>query len=246
MIQSNGYIWMAVLSTLGLAVAGGWLYIWFARRAVHIQHSMLANWPLTTRPLVNIEECQVWHWMCKTFPVHQVNVKIPVTRFTRPLGRKEAENLYKLLNGVYCTFTICASDGRVVGCADVIGVNGPASNNRQLKQALLAKCGIAYCVLRPMSLPAAAAIRSDFLGESVPAPTPSLHKARAERDQELEEALLAEARLKLSMALNRQRYVRDSDFSALTPNSDRVSGDSLLPGWQHNSFLAPLCSRSRT
>ena len=246
MIQSNGYLWMAVLSTLGLAVTGGWFYAWLVRRAVHIQHSILANWPLATRPLVNVEECQVLHWMCKTFPVHQVNVKIPVTRFTRPLGREQAENLYKLLNGVYCTFTICAPDGRVVGCADVMGVNGPASNNRQLKQALLAKCGIAYCVLRPMSLPAAAAIRSDFLGESVPVETAPLHKSRAEGNRELEEALLAQARLRLSMALNRQRHIRDSDLSPLMPNSDSVNGDNLLPGWQHNSFLVPLSSRPST
>lgn len=246
MIQSNGYIWMAVLSTLGLAVTGRLLYAWLARRALHIQHSILANWPLATRPLVNVEECQVWHWMCKTFPVHQVNVKIPVTRFTRPLGRNQAENLYKLLNGVYCTFTICAPDGRVVGCADVMGVNGPTSDNRQLKQALLAKCGIAYWVLRPMSLPAEAAIRSDFLGESVPVEAAPLYKPRAEGNRELEEALLAEARLRLSMALNRQRHIRDSDLSPLMPNSDSVNADRLLPGWQHNSFLVPLCSRPST
>lgn len=246
MIQSNGYIWMAVLSTLGLVAIGGLLCARLARRAVHIKHSMLANWPLATRPLVNTEECEVWHWICKTFPMHQVNVKIPVTRFTRPLDRTQSENLYKLLNGVYCTFTICAPDGRVVGCADVMGVNGPVSNNRQLKQTLLAKCGIAYYILRPMSLPAAAEIRSDFLGESVPVDAAPLHKPRTEGDRELEETLLAEARLKLSMALNRQRHIRNSGFTPLMPNSDPVSGDNLLPVWQHNSFLAPLSSRSTT
>lgn len=81
----SGYIWMAVPATLGIVVAGALLYAWLARRALHIQQSIFANWPLSERRLVNTEECQVWHWMCKTFPVHQVNIKIPVTRFTQPL-----------------------------------------------------------------------------------------------------------------------------------------------------------------
>ena len=256
----NGYIWMAVLGTLGIVVIGALLYAWLARRAVHIRQSIPANWPLVRRSLVNAEESQVWHWMCKTFPVHQVNIKIPVTRFTHPLEREQGENLYKLLNGVYCTFTVSAPDGRVVGCADVIGVNGLANESRQLKQALLAKCGIAYCVLRPVSLPTIADIRSDFLGEAVLDKPAAKIKSREDRYRELEEALLTEARLKLSTALSRQRRIRDSDFAPLVPDTCSPAmaqgfksslegadgkGPSLLPGWQPNSFLAPLDSRPR-
>lgn len=260
MNQFNGYLWMAVFGTFGTVVVAALLYAWLARRALHIQQSIFANWPLSERPLVNTEECQVLHWMCKTFPMHQVNIKIPVTRFTQPLERRQGESLHKILDGVYCTFTVCSPDGHVVGCADVMGANGLASRNRQLKQALLAKCGIAYCVLKPVSLPAQAAIRSDFLGETVPAEPVFKIKPREERHRELEEALLAEARLKLSTVLTRQRRIRDSEFAPLAANSCShavahasqgsfeevdASGHGMLAGWQHNSFLAPLESRPR-
>jgi hypothetical protein len=253
----SGYIWMAVLCTLGLVVIGALFYAWLARRAVHIRQSIPANWPLARRPLVNSEESQVWHWMCQTFPMHQVNIKIPVTRFTHPLAGEQRENLYKLLNGVYCTFTVSAPDGRVVGCVDVIGVNGLASANCQLKQALLVKCGIAYRVLRPVSLPTIAEIRSDFLGEAVLDEPAAQIKPREGRYREFEEALLAEARLKLSTALNRQRRFREGEFTSLTPDTyspamaqaskssqEGIDGKDLglLPGWQRNSFLAPLDS----
>ena len=254
---------MAVLSALGVFAAGAWFYAWLARRAAgRTRQSIPASWPLSARLLVNTEESQVWHWLCKTFPLHQVSIKIPVTRFTQPLERQQGENLFKLLNGVYCTFTVCSPDGHVVGCADVMGL---ASSNRLLKQALLAKCGVAYYVLKPRSLPTTGAIRSDFLGETAPAeplftpPEPALqNKPRVERIRELEEALLAEARLKLSTALNRQRHIRESGFAPLTLDSERhasahaynsnfegvdVNGHSMLPVWQHDSFLVPLDSR---
>ncbi|MEP6589337.1 MAG: hypothetical protein ABJA84_11345 [Polaromonas sp.] len=227
MNQFEGYIWMAVLIALGVVAAGAWVYTWLARRALRSRQSTPENWPLFARLLVNTEESQVLQWLCKTFPQHQVSIKIPVIRFTRPLELDQGQNLYRLLNGVYCTFTVCASDGHVVGCADVMGRNGLASSNRQFKQALLTQCHIPYCILKPGSLPATAAIRSEFLGETAPtepvfAPTgPALeHEPRAKRERELEEALLAEARLNLSTTLDRQRRHRDSGFLPLTPDSD--------------------------
>ena len=254
----NGYIWITLPSILGVVAAGSLLHAWLARRAMPNEPSVFLHWPLSERLLVNAEECLVWHWLCKTFPVHHVNIKIPVTRFTQPLEKTQGEHLFKVLDGVYCTFTVCSPDGRVVGCADVMGATGLASRNRQFKQALLAKCGIAYCVLQPLSLPAGAAMRSDFLGETAPAePTPKI-KPREARYRELEEALLAQARLKLSTALTRQRRIRDSGFASLTPDGcspalagtsegeaedAHASGHGLLAGWQQNSFLAPLDSR---
>lgn len=209
------YLLMVVLCILDVLLIGAFLYAWLGRRAVQVRQSIPTNWPLARRPLVNSEESQVWHWMCKSFPLHQVNIKIPVTRFTHPLEGEQRENLYKLLSGVYCTFTVSAPDGRVVGCVDVIGVNGPAGANCQLKQALLVKCGIAYRVLRSVSLPTIAEIRSDFLGKAVLAEPAAQIKPREGRYREPEEALLAEARLKLSTALNRQRRFREREFTPL-------------------------------
>lgn len=247
----NGYIGMAVLGALGVAIAGAWWYAGFVRRAVLWDQSAPEYWPLTERPLVNAQECPVWHWMCKAFPGHQVNIKIPVIRFTLPLDHGKRQDLYMLLKGVYCTFTVCSPEGRVLGWADVMGRNGLPSENRQLKQALLTQCGIAYRVLQPLNLLSVAEIRSDFLGEAPRAPVPAFkNKPRTERYREFEEGLLAEAGLKLSTARHRQRSLRDSQFSSLTPYPDALARVHVFRNnagnidWQPNSFLAPLGDRS--
>lgn len=257
----NGYMGLTALTGLG---AG--LYMWRARRNLRIRQWASANWVITERRLLSAEECQVWRWMCKTFPAHQVNLKMPLTRFTRSIDDAQGLSLYELLNGMYCTFTVCAPDGHVVGCADVMGMNGLTRKGWQLKQVLLAKCGIAYCVLKPLSLPTAAFIRHEFLGDKAflepvsapPAPAFS-SQPREARYRQMEESMLAEARLKLSTALTRQRRIRDSEFLPLAPacashasaQARQRSGEGgdaegqnllpeLLPDWQCNSFLAPL------
>ena len=257
----NAYIGLTVLGGLGAGLS-----LWRARRNLRLRPSISGNWAITERRLLSAGECQVWRWMCKTFPMHQVNLKMPVTRFTRSVDDAQGLGLYQLLDGMYCTFTVCASDGHVVGCADVMGMNGLTRKNWQLKQVLLAKCGIAYCVLKPLSLPTAAFIRHEFLGDkgllepvsAPPAPAFS-SQPREARYRQMEESLLAEARLKLSTALTRQRRIRDSEFLPLvsvsgghaSAQAHQRSGDGddadglsllpeLLPDWQCNSFLAPL------
>jgi len=260
----NAYIWLAVFGVMGAVVIGALLYAWRQRRRLLIRQSIPANWPMKRRLPVTPEERQLWQWMCTTFPAHRVSLKMPLTRFTQPLNLAQGRGLYKLLGGVHCTFTVCTPDGLVVGCADVMDAGGLASKNRLLKKAVLTRCGIAYCVLQPACLPSATDIRSEFLGQKpVPQAAPqATHspaqpalsaKSREERYQKLEEALMAEARVRLSTALDRQRRIRESEFSPLMTDMGRpaparrivMDGEdserqNLLAGWQPNSFLAPL------
>lgn len=169
-------------------------------------------------------------------------IKTPVTRFTLPSGKENGAHWYQLLSGVYCTFTVCASDGHVVGCVDVLGPRGISRSNRQLKLTLLSQCGIAYCVVRPDKLPSLPEIRTEFLGEGeMPGP-----KIR-------DDAVVVTAQ-KLRTAVHRLRDQRPSDIGRLEPDSGHTSSsgrESLLsdsefgPGpWQQaDSFIAPLDSR---
>jgi hypothetical protein len=165
-----------------------------------------------------------------------------VTRFTLPRGQQKSAFWHQLLNGVYCTFTICASDGAVVGCVDVIGPSGISRSNRQLKLALLSQCGIAYWIVKPSHLPEMAEIRAEFLGEDEPRPD------KMGKD----EASLALARQKLRAVVDRQRHQRLSDTAELATRQSAGAGrESLLSdddfhagSWQQpNSFIAPLDSR---
>jgi hypothetical protein len=84
-----------------------------------------ARWPLNPRVIVNSEERRVWRWLCRAFVDHHIMVKIPVTRFTMPRSPDNSVHWFNLLNGAYCTFTVCTPEGRAVGCVDVPGPKGP-------------------------------------------------------------------------------------------------------------------------
>lgn len=100
-----------------------------------------------------------------------------------------------------CTLTVCAQDGRVVGCVDLLGRQGLSRNSRKLKRSLLTQCGIAYLVIEPGSILGTAQIRTVLLGEAA-----ALNYAS---ESERDEAKIATARLKLSEVLERQRRIRN-------------------------------------
>ena len=164
-------IWTFFFLCLGLvlgAALGVGFYMLRLKRQAEEKMRLPGKWPLTTRVLMTTEEYEVFKWLFVTFEDHLVMIKLPVLRFTVPLKKNEnggGARWQELLAGVYCTFTVCTPDGHVVGCVDVPGKRGLNKNNRQIKEALLSDCGIAYTVVRNASLPEGRAIRTAFLGE---------------------------------------------------------------------------------
>lgn len=163
-------IWlMTVLGVAVGALAGTLLYAWWLRRKASARLRWPVKWPLGARGLVSTDERDVLKWLRHTFHEHAVLVKVPVLPFTTPLdkekGKANSERWRALLNEVYTTFTVCTADGKVVGCVDVPGKRGLSEANRELKEALLSDCGIAYTVVRGNHLPAGSAMRAAFLGE---------------------------------------------------------------------------------
>lgn len=231
--------WLLAALVPALIVLGALAQRAWANHRAREQRRIPKHWPLSTRQLVNSEEMRVWHWLARAFYDHHIMIKLPVTRFTLPRDSEQSMHWYRLLGGVYCTFTICKTDGRVIGCLDVPGRNALPRSTRMLKHSLLTQCGLPYWVVRSGSLPTVAEIRAEFLGE-----TPT---AQSMREHEAEERAIIAAQANLRSAINRQRSSRASDFSPLsnwpasTPGDSRVS--DLHSHWQDNSFLAPLDSR---
>lgn len=231
--------WLLIVLVPALLALGAVLrHVWDERQA-RIRRRIPKTWPLDVRPVTNNEELLVWHWLSRAFYDHHVMIKMPVTRFTLPREKEQGLNWYHLLGGVYCTFSICNAEGKVLGCLDVPGVNGIPRSSRQLKHALLTQCGIPYWVVRAGGLPTVTEIRAEFLGE-----TPS---AQTLRDREQEERAMIAAQTNLRSALTRQRSTRQSEFSPLTQWPGSTPGDSNISDlgseWQENSFLIPLDSR---
>lgn len=227
--------WLLAALIPALLGVGALLHGVWQDRLAKARRRIPRQWPLDPRAVANTEELNVWHWLSRAFYDHHIMIKLPVTRFTLPREKQEGMEWYRMLGGVYCTFTVCRTDGRVVGCIDVPGRAGIPRSTRQIKHSLLTQCGLPYWVVRSSNLPTVTEIRSEFLGE-----TPT---AQTLREREQEERAIIAAQANLRSALSRQRNNRASDFSPLSswPGDSRVS--DLGSQWQDNSFLVPLDSR---
>lgn len=164
----SGSVLVAALVGMGLGAACYW---GFCARMARRQRRIPRQWQLRTRPLFSGVERTVWHWLERVFFDHHVLVKIPVLRFMSPRSATQGSSSYELLKGMYCSFTICTSDGRVIGCMDVPGSRGLKASNRDVKKKLFEECGIAYAVLSAHQLPTLEALRAAFLGDMA-LPTP--------------------------------------------------------------------------
>ena len=227
---------------IGAAVRTLWMR-WVAKK----QRKIPLHWPLNPRLVANTEEQRVWVWMNKVFFDHQILLKLPVTRFTMPQSQHQAQHWFKLLGSVYCTFTVCTPEGRVVGCVDVPGRAGLSRGNRQLKLTLLSQCGIAYWVIPLNNLPTLTEIREEFLGTADPAVNSAVR----------EEATIKAIRLKLQTSLELKRRQRSKEAllaKAGDPGSSHGAGNAYAQhsgygsggeDWQQkNSFLGALDSRT--
>jgi hypothetical protein len=162
-----------------------------------------------------------------------------VTRYTMPQVKEQGQHWFNLLSGVYCTFTVCTSDGTVIGCVDVPGPVRLSLSNQTLKHTLLSQCNIRYWVVDPEHLPSVTKIRTAFLGDQ------AMMKQELERTRH--EAEFNASRASLHAAVQRQRHQKNSDFAQLEASRrqdlDSSYDSHLSTGWQDNSFVAPLDSR---
>ncbi|MES2400453.1 MAG: hypothetical protein V4573_10760 [Pseudomonadota bacterium] len=159
---SVGSMLAAAVCSMGLGVVGH--SIWQARKAKK-KRKLPEQWDLQARLLLSSTELEVWHWLQRAFFEYDVLVKIPLIRFMAPRSAAEGKRSYELIKDLYCSFTICAVDGTVIGCVDVPGPQGLKASTRAIKQTLFAECGLAYAVVRAGILPTLEAVRSAFLGE---------------------------------------------------------------------------------
>ncbi|MEO8390946.1 MAG: DUF2726 domain-containing protein [Polaromonas sp.] len=234
---------------LGAACHRGWL-----ARAAREKRRMPAQWHLQSRSLLVEAEQDVWHWLQRAFFDHHVLVKVPVIRFVSPRSEAEGQRSFELLKTLYCTFTVCAADGTVIGCLDVPGERGLKASNRDLKRKLFEECGIAYAVVRAGNLPSLADVRAAFLGEidlsddehavlgqpplalpveresddlaTVPDTMRSANGTLLEEAPKIDVTDIAAARNSLRAKLERNRKIRFTNFDPLSTGSGIVHDDA--------------------
>ncbi|TAG33137.1 MAG: DUF2726 domain-containing protein [Polaromonas sp.] len=161
---------VAVLAGIVLGLVG---YRAWSTRMTKNKRRIPEQWQLRVKPVFTGVERTVWHWLERVFFDHHVLVKTPVLRFLSPRSATQGQQSYELLKGVYCSFTVCTSDGDVVGCVDVPASMGLNASHREVKKKLFEQCGVAYAVLNPNQLPTLEALRTAFLGSTASARQPS-------------------------------------------------------------------------
>ena len=249
-MNTSTFLFLCVGLLAGAAIGVG-LYMWYLKRQANVKMRLPSKWPLTSRVLMTNEEYEVFKWLTSAFHDHLVMVKLPVLRFTMPVNKGEnggGERWQELLGGVYCTFTVCTSNGNVAGCVDVPGKRGLNKNNRQLKEALLSDCRIAYTVVRSATLPQVNAMRAAFLGEmlledQVKAEAEAEAKAKATRggdssfqadiDSFTKEKQLA-AKAAALKALNKNDTGKTA--TAFQPSGFNPDGTGAFDPWKSSRF----------
>ena len=211
------------------------LYVWQQRNKPPKRILIPKDWPLFSRTLVSSKEHKVWTWLEKVMPDQHVMIKLPVTRFTMPAKHEEAEYWYNLLNRVYCTFTVCNADGRIMGCVDVPGPLGLSMSNQTLKYGLLAQCDIPYWVVEPDNLPHSSQIRTAFLGKLAASLDP----------RDLMDSKFKDVANNLQAVVSRQRSGKGTSSGGSAGDKTPTGNeDPMTEGWEQNSFMTPLDSRS--
>ena len=242
---------------VGVLLGGGLYALWVRyKSADETDPPLPAKWPLRARGLLTGEEHDVLNWLREAFPKHLVMVKLPVVRFTIPLSKdttSESKRLQALLDGVYCSFTVCTTGGNVAGCVDVPGKRGLPRGNRDLKESLLSDCAIAYTVVRGFDLPKAAAMRAAFLGEIDPEEKQEHQETRggdssfhADLDAFTRKAR-ADAKEAALKELNKDSDAKRLPVNVAGFNPDGTHAGSLKPArfpveWE-DSFIQPSDSR---
>ena len=245
----------------GLVIHDTWLK-WQERRRRAIPN----HWTLDSRALVSSAELKVWQWLRSAFYDHHVMIKTPLARFTRPGDKAHGKQWFEMLNGIYCTFSVCTADGVVIGCLDVPGKMGLRRSHWDMKESILTSCGVAYAVVRANNLPGLEAMRAAFLGEiDLSITEPPVH-AREEVDEvekvhdEFTQELIAvvmtrpaklapmvEARTSLQSKLEFARRKRAVGFNPLityTGIVDDASNPGFRSNWEECSLMASLDSRA--
>lgn len=232
--------WLAV--ALALA-AGALLGAYFSARKQHAAEMALRRiprrWPIEVRRVANSRERRVLIWMNQAFPEYQVMLKMPITRFTLPDSDEDGRHWFEVLNSVYCTFTLCNSEGRVLACVDVPSPGGLSLSNEALKHSVLMHCGIPYSIVDAQHLPLQAQIRAELLGEH---PDPISQPPRDSQSEQFEES-----RSSLQATVSRQRSNKSREYARLEATlDDSLDASDSIPhaSWQQDSFIAPLDSRA--
>ncbi len=235
--MSTSLAWILCFLALVAGALGGVVFESQRRaRAARAQRHLPRDAAIMSRPIVNSRERRVWRWLNRLFGDHYVMVKVPVTRFTLPVGEDTRDQWFALLSDVYCTFTVVNVEGKVLGCVDVATPGGISKSNLQVKRYVFTRCNVAHWVVDPDHLPK----DQDIFNAFVPVAAQPDADGAAISPTEIQRA-----HAELKAAITRSRKAKDDSSNGRDRGDEPAYADTDLgTDWAPDSFNGPLDSRA--
>lgn len=217
-----------LVSALVAALFGGLVAGW-VRRSGPVAPALPARWAVSARPVLGARERRLYQRLRSAFPGHLILPKLALVRFCQPDDASLGRYWHGLLGSSHVTFAVCSAEGIVVLAVDLEGARPRSRRSLQVRQGVLAACGVEHLRVSSTQLPDVSELRAVL---------PSLAIADGERASPAEQTslVLDAARTTLATTVAARRAQRkpkwqDSSLfqdSFFSPDSVTDTADDLV------------------
>ncbi len=118
------------------------------------------EWAVSARAVLGSHERRLYRHLRTAFPRHLIVPKLALVRFCQPDDASKARYWHTLLGSSHVTFALCDPDGRVLLAVDLDGDRPRSRRSLQVRQSVLAACGIKHLRVTAQQLPDISELRS--------------------------------------------------------------------------------------
>lgn len=165
---------LALLACL-CALCGG-LIAWALLR-MNSSPALPKEWAVSARASLGVTERLLHQQLRRAFPHCLIMPKLGLAKFCQPGDPSKVGYWYSLLGSSQVTFAVCDADGWVLLAVDLEAERPRSRRSKQVKESVLAACGIRHLIVTRGPLPALSELRalipSGASGDVQAATTPS-------------------------------------------------------------------------
>ena len=154
-LSLNDLILTALVAlVIGCALAN---WGWWSQNAAP---TLPKKWAVSARPVLGTRERRLHHRLRSAFPPHLILPKLALVRFCQPDDALKVRYWYGLLGSSHVAFAVCNSEGIVVLAIDLNGDRPRSRRGLQVRQCVLAACGVKHLRVDPRQLPEVSELQS--------------------------------------------------------------------------------------
>ena len=122
---------------------------------------------MSARAILSAHERRMYKHLQNAFPQRLIVPKLALVRFCQPTDVSKVRYWYTLLGSSHVTFAVCDADGRVLLAVDLEGDRLRSRRSLQVRQSVLAACGIKHLRVTTQQLPDMSELRSVLPSDAI-------------------------------------------------------------------------------